>query len=198
MPRSTRWLQALRTATPTRRSRCWLPGSATVRAGRSRAESPRWPGSAPRRGGRRYAVRRARRRHGGTGDPGALAGARPSTGCSAPTARARTASPLEPAGRALARRAHRGDPLRRVVRRPAAAGHRQRLRARLYNGDIGVVVRLRGRPTRAVVPGPTASGVRHRAARRGRDDARDDHPQEPGLAGRPGHRAAAARGIAGC
>ena len=49
-------------------------------------------------------------------------------------------------------------------------------------------------------PGRARSGcaTSRPAARRGRDDARDDHPQGPGQPGRPGHRAAAGGGARGC
>ena len=92
------------------------------------------------------------------------------------------------------------DPRSSVVRRPAAAGHRQRLRARrLQRRD------RRRRPTSrraaAGVRSPGRRGLRElraRPARRRRDDARDDHPQEPGQPGRRGDRAAARRRTRGC
>ena len=65
----------------------------------------------------------------------------------------------------------------------------------LYNGDTGVAVR-RGGGLRAVLEA-TAGPVElaPEPARRGRDDARDDHPQEPGQPGRRGHRADAPGGL---
>ena len=120
------------------------------------------------------------------------------TGCCARTARARTASPLEPPGRALARR---GD---RASRSGAAwyAGRPLLVTANdyglgLYNGDTGVVVRRRRRRAARGRRGrPPAARPRDQPARRGRDHARDDDPQEPGQPGRRGHRAAARRGLA--
>ena len=88
------------------------------------------------------------------------------------------------------------DALRRVVRRPAAARHQQRLRAR----------RLQRRDRRRRPSGPApprvhlglrrAQGARTRAPRRGRDHARAHHPQEPGQPGQGGVGAAAGRRLA--
>ena len=123
-----------------------------------------------------------------------------STACSAPTARGRTAyatgtgrsssgSPSElglpsPAewyvGRPLLVTSN-DYALRDLQRRDRCGGARARRPA------AGLDLRLR-RPAR----------LRARAARRRRDDARDDDPQEPGQPGPAGHRAAARRRTPGC
>ena len=141
----------------------------------------------PRRG------RGRRRRGGGRGARRAPAALRPPRG---PARR----TPLEPAGRALARRGDRPRDLRRVVRRPAAAGHHQRLRAAtIYNGETGVVVLGDDGRLRAWIAGVRAAArLRARPARRGRDDARDDHPQEPGQPGRAGSPCCCPRRAPGC
>ena len=106
-------------------------------------------------------------------------------------------TPLEPPRRALAGRGDRPGDLGRVVRRPAAAGDRQRLHAAaLQRRD-----RRRGAARRRSAAGVDlglgrAARLRDRPARRGRDDARDDHPQEPGQPGAADHRAAARRRFA--
>ena len=142
-----------------------------------RRRSPRARGRARR--GRRGRGRRARR---------APSAVRPPRGSGRRT-------PLEPAGRALARRASPASTLYdRVVRRPPAAGHQQRLRAR----------RLQRRDRRRGPQGQRRRALRSRAptgSRRlapGRLDAVEtmhatDHPQEPGQPGRAGHGAAAGR-----
>ena len=105
-------------------------------------------------------------------------------------------TPLERAGRALARRDPGRRDLRPVVRRPPAPGDHQRLRPRrLQRRDRG------GGPAGAAAAGVrgrvrAAQGVRAGPARRRRDDARDDHPQEPGQRGAAGHGAAARRRLA--
>ena len=142
--------------------------------------SPRRP--RPRCAGRRRAVPRARPPRGGR-RPARPRRAGRGTGCCAPTAAAPTAWPVELARRATGSpRRPAAPPARRVVRRPSGAGHRQRLDQR----------RLQRRHRRhRPLPTTAGSGSRSRPGRRapfapsrlagGRDRARDDHPQEPGL-----------------
>ena len=67
----------------------------------------------------------------------------------------------------------------------------------IYNGETGAAVLRDDGRLRAWISGSgRAARLRARPARRGRDDARDDHPQEPGQPGRADHRAAARRGVA--
>ena len=129
---------------------------------------------------------RGRRRRGG----GRGAGRAPPALCAPRGTPRRT--PLEPAGRALARRGDRPGDLGRVVRRPAAAGDHQRLRAAdLQRRDRRRGARRRRPAARLDLRLGRAARLRHRTARRGRHDARDDHPQEPGQPGEADHRAAA-------
>ena len=117
---------------------------------------------------------------------GAHRGARPPPAALRPPRGALRRTPLEPAGRAAGSREATGEPIcGTLVRRPPAAGHRQRLRARhLQRRDRCGRCRRRSaagadRRRRHGLTRPRA-----RPARRDRDDARDDHPQEPGQPGR--------------
>ena len=66
----------------------------------------------------------------------------------------------------------------------------------IYNGDTGVVVDTPGRSPGRGVDQHRRPRARAVAARRRRDPARDDDPQEPGQPGRRGDGAAARRGVA--
>ena len=134
------------------------------------------------RGGLR---RRARRRR-----EAALA-ALGASGCSARTAAGRTAS-------RWGRRSRAGSPPTsgsaptRLVRRPAAARHPERLRAAALNGDTGVVVAgADGRLSRGLRAPRRGHARQPEPARGGRGRARDDDPQGPGLAVRHRRRPAA-------
>ena len=69
----------------------------------------------------------------------------------------------------------------------------------VYNGEIGVVVRQGLRP-RAFISGARErlQRLRARPPRRGRDDARDDHPQEPRAARPTGSPCCCPRRARGC
>ena len=106
---------------------------------------------------------------------------------------------LEPAGRAVAQRGDRRADLDRLVRRAAAAGHRQRLRA----GRLQRRHRGRGPPPRRRAAGrgrvgEPAARLRAQSAGPGGDDARDDHPQEPGQPGRARSWCCCRRRTPGC
>ena len=126
------------------------------------------------------------------------------SGCCARTARAPTASATG-TGRSSAGSARRpasrsGRP---VVRRPAPAGHRQRLRrSASTTATTGVAVRPPGqrrRALRAAVAGSTGGSTSPPAGSTpGRDDARADDPQEPGQPGRGGRSWCCRRRSRGC
>ena len=116
------------TATPTRCSRVLRAPSDQVVLRRGRRRGRDRGGAAARLGRRRPRGLGGRERRG----PGPRAGrARPLPAAVRPPRGALRRTPLEPAGRALARRGDRRRPIwAAVVRRPPAAGDQQRLRAR--------------------------------------------------------------------
>ena len=120
-----------------------------------------------------------------------------STGCSAPTARVR---PAYAAGTGMSSAGSPSDPGVDLydewyVGRPLLVTSND-YALDVYNGETGVVVR-QGQRRRAFISGSErAQGARTRPPRRGRDDARAHHPQEPGQPGQGGVGAAAGRRLA--
>ena len=213
-----------RAASTATRPRRWRPSPRTSAPPRTSSPSPAPCATATptgslevlRRGGvrggvrrdRRPGVRAARRRprlraRGPRRRPSAATPRRrwpPSTGtgCCARTARVPTASGTGTA------RSSAGSPRRPGSRSTASGTSAGRCwspptttRWSVYNGETGAVV-LGCRRAAARLGGRlrAAARLRTRPARRGRDHARDDHPQEPGQPGRAGHGAAPRRGLA--
>ena len=145
-----RWPRRSAPATPTR------GGLLEPAASTSSCSTPTTPPPAPRAG---RAARRRLPASGRGGDADRALQCSTSTGCCAPTATDLTAcgtgTPRSSAGSPRTPGCRSG----RLVRRPSAAGDRQRLRARLFNGDTGVVVRPPAggpaRRSRAAIAGPS-------------------------------------------